>query len=95
MKSITCVADLDGDDRFMLVSNSQDIIPVLEYIGCCQGVIDSYPYGCLFVEVLGGEYGKVYGCESIVPCLDSPLDCLNEQWVNEANAEDEGEKSDD
>ena len=26
-------------------------------------------YGCLFVEVLEGEYGQVYGCSGSVPYL--------------------------
>jgi hypothetical protein len=56
----------DMDERFQLVTNSQDIAATLESIGQGQEFCE---VGCLFVEVLDGDYGDVYYCEQSVPYL--------------------------
>lgn len=60
------VADLECP-RFSLVQDSQDIVAVLESIG----YTGDDNIGCLFVEVLDGDYGSVYAVESFVPKLHS------------------------
>jgi hypothetical protein len=56
----------DMGERFQLVTNSQDIIATLESIGKGQ---EHCEVGCLFVEVLDGDYGEVYYCEQSTPYL--------------------------
>lgn len=58
------VADLQCP-RFTLVQDSQDIVAVLESIGYAG----EESIGCLFVEVLDGDYGQVYAVESFIPRL--------------------------
>ena len=67
---ITCkreitVGDIPSDENIVYIDNSQDIEEVKKYLGSP----DWFDYGCLFVEVLDGEYGKIYACESNVPYL--------------------------
>jgi hypothetical protein len=54
----------DIPERFELVTDSQDIDAIAENEG-----IDLDDYGCLFVEILEGEYGQVYGCSGSIPYL--------------------------
>ena len=54
----------DMDNRFNLVTNSQHIEAISIYLG-----VNPLSFGCMFVEVLEGEYGEVYGCYSNIPCL--------------------------
>ena len=56
----------DVDKRFTLVTDSQDIAAVLSMVGPEYDLSD---FGCLFVEVLDGEYGEIFGHEGIVPYL--------------------------
>jgi len=60
----------DIPDECMLITDSQDIDPILEYFDRP----DWMDYGCYFVEVLDGEYGRIYGCESNIP--------YNHYWVD-------------
>lgn len=57
------------DDRFILVTDSQDI----EQISVSCGV-NPLSFGCLFVEVLDGEYGEIWGCYSNIPKLEYELE---------------------
>lgn len=66
MSNYNTVQDINDNDSFALVSNSQDIKAVLEYIGK-DDLIDEV--GCLFVEMLDGDYGDVYYCKSNIPYL--------------------------
>jgi hypothetical protein len=54
----------DIPENFELVTESQEIGSIADNLG-----IDLDDYGCLFVEVLEGEYGQVYGCSGSVPYL--------------------------
>lgn len=54
----------DIPEHFELVTDSQEI----GFIADNEG-IDLDDYGCLFVEVLDGEYGTIYGCLGIPPYL--------------------------
>ncbi len=54
----------DMDDRFILVTNDLEVQAIS--VDCC---VNPLAFGCLFVEVLDGEYGEVYGCYSSVPGL--------------------------
>jgi hypothetical protein len=68
-RNIQKVEDLQNNLSFDLIQNSQDIKHILESIG----IIDNGNYGCLFVEVLDGEYGEIYGCSSNIPYLHYDL----------------------
>ena len=63
----------DVPESFVLVSNSQDIQATLEHIGQSNRTADA---GCLFVEVLDGEYGEVYLCERSIPYLGATIEKL-------------------
>jgi len=54
----------DIPNEFELVTDSQEIGSIAANLG-----IDLDDYGCLFVEVLDGEYGQVYGCSGNIPYL--------------------------
>jgi hypothetical protein len=58
----------DIPKHLTLVSDSQDIEATLESIGAMDQRED---VGCMFVEVLDGEYGAVYGVERSTPWLDA------------------------
>ncbi len=60
------VRDIPQD--LMLISDSQDIAATLETIGQSNQFND---IGCMFVEVLDGDYGSVYGAERSIPYLDA------------------------
>jgi hypothetical protein len=57
------VRDLQGE-KYQLVTNSQDIEAISVDLG-----INPESFGCMFVEVINGEYGEVYGCYSNIPYL--------------------------
>jgi hypothetical protein len=65
------VADLDKRDDLMLITNSQDINAVKEHFGNPKGWSD---YGCLFVEIVDGDYGDIFGCESDIPYMSYWVD---------------------
>lgn len=65
-----------NDPRFSLVTDSQDIEFILEYLGCPE-LRDEI--GCMFVEVLDGDYGEIYYCENSVPWLTSRIYDLREE----------------
>jgi hypothetical protein len=50
------------DPNYTLITDSQEIQAVAELIG-----VDLSEYGGLFVEVLDGEYGTIYGYSGAVP----------------------------
>ena len=56
------------DSSFTLVTDSQDIAAIAEYLG-----MDLSDYGCLFVQVADGDYGEIYGCEYSTPWLDATV----------------------
>lgn len=67
------VGDLQALEHFyganyQLVTNSQDILIVLEMEGREELMSD---VGCLFVIVGEGEYLEIWGCEESVPYLDA------------------------
>jgi hypothetical protein len=59
------VKDLEKREELELITNSQDIESICKMIGRKRNI----NYGCLFVEVLSGEYGDIYACEHSVPYL--------------------------
>ena len=62
------VSDLEGLE-LTLVQDSQDMEAVFDLIGLPAA--ERSEWGCLFVEVLDGEYGKIYAVEGSVPYLRS------------------------
>jgi len=68
------VSDLESDPDLMLLSDSQDIQAVADYLGNP----DWFDYGCLFVKVDDGDYSEIYGCESSVPYLTEWVDTI--EW---------------
>jgi hypothetical protein len=54
----------DIPKHLVLVTDSRDIDAIADIEG-----VDLGDYGCLFVEVLDGEYGTIYGCSGIIPYL--------------------------
>ena len=63
----------DLSDRYQYVSDTQEIEAVLRHIGRLDLMCE---YGCLFVLVGEGEYEEVWGCEPLVPWLETTLDKL-------------------
>jgi virulence-associated protein VapD len=71
-RKIDKIEDLENNLNFHLIQNYQDIEEVLKDLG----LPNDNTYGCLFVEMLEGEYGEIYGCESNIPYLHYRLDKL-------------------
>jgi len=67
-QKIMRVSDLPEDQSFALVQDSQDVRATLESIGKLNELDD---VGCLFVEVLDGDYGSVYALERYIPTLNA------------------------
>ena len=65
------VREIDQDDNFILVSDSQHIEAYLCSIDYQGDMLD---YGCLFAHVHDGEIIEVYGVESNIPYLNYCLD---------------------
>lgn len=64
----------DMGDEFTLLTNWQDIEETLFSLGYTVDDVErDHCYGCLFVEVLDGEYGRIYGLYSCVPSLEKPV----------------------
>ena len=63
----------DIPENFTLVTDSQEIDAILESIGHEK---DDFPFtypGCLFVEVLDGEYGDIFYSAYHVPYLSDTV----------------------
>jgi hypothetical protein len=58
------VKDLQERKELELITNSQDIESIAVMIG-----VNPLSFGCLFVELIDGEFGDVYGCYSNIPYL--------------------------
>ena len=64
------VNEIDERPEFSLISDSQDIEAILEYLGCSE-LKDQI--GCMFVEIDNGDYGEIYYCEYSVPWLNARI----------------------
>ena len=62
----TLVRDLEHDDALTLVTDESEVQHVLDSVAY-GGPRD---YGSLLVEVIDGDYGRVYGLLRLVPRLD-------------------------
>lgn len=58
----------DVPEHFALVQDSQDIHATLESCGLLNYESET---GCLFAEVLDGDYGSIYMCTRYVPYLNA------------------------
>lgn len=63
------VKDLQ-DERYVLVSHSQDREPVLEYLGL-EDELWEWPHLLVWAE--DGEYREVWGCYHTIPLLTDPV----------------------
>ena len=72
MRNTKTVADL-SDPKFTLVTDPFEIDHVLENIGSNR----DYCIGCMFVEVIDGDYGEIWACERTVPYLSETVYQLN------------------
>ena len=52
----TCNIEDLQDDRFILVTNSQDVAPITEHFACQEEEFDSY-----LVDIGDGDYVEVWG----------------------------------
>jgi WD40 repeat protein len=59
-------ANLFDTEGFALITDSQDINTIMEYIG----MTDTREYGCLFVKTGDGDYQRVLGYDGSVPPAD-------------------------
>jgi hypothetical protein len=66
------IADIQNNENLQLVTDSQDIAAIANYFN-----VNPESFGCMFVEILDGEYGKVYGCYNNIPYLHYELEQLN------------------
>jgi hypothetical protein len=67
VKRNTCkISDLQ-DEKYLLVTDSEEIAHVIDSIAENQ----DYVIGCMFVEVLDGEYGEIWASEQFVPYLSA------------------------
>lgn len=67
---IMTVADIPDKDSIIFVSDSQDVLSILESVGMA-GCEDEY--GSLFVEVGDGKYLNIWAMGGIVPYLDQTI----------------------
>jgi len=68
----TTVKDLEKDGSFSFVSDYQDVKAILDTFKHP----DVADYDSFFVQVLDGDYGKVYGMGGIIPYLYKSLDLI-------------------
>ena len=64
---------IDMDESFTLIHDTQEIKAVGDSIGQ-----DLNEYGCLFVEILDGDYGKIYGHIGFIPHNHSYVELIKE-----------------
>ncbi len=67
---IKSVSDLE-DHKYQFISDSQDVAPVLEYLG-----IDPDEYDSVFVVIRDGDYEEVWGMSGTVPHLNKRVERL-------------------
>ena len=77
MANYTTIKEIDNDGRFMLVTDSQDLISILDYVGKPEMI---EKIGCMFVEILEGDYGEIYYSKYCVPYLVDKVKKLNEKF---------------
>jgi hypothetical protein len=56
------------DNSYTLVTDSQEIATVAEHLN-----EDLSDYGCLFVQMIDGDYGKIYGCTYSTPWITATV----------------------
>jgi hypothetical protein len=71
------IKDIQNRQELVLITDSQEIKAVAEGIGK-----DLSCYGCLFVEIIGCEYGDIYACLNSIPYLDQELFKVNSYVQN-------------
>jgi hypothetical protein len=63
----------DIPDDYEIISNSQDIQEIKEYLGNPRW----FDYGCLFVKVIEGDYHPVmYGLHNLIPWMTYKTDMI-------------------
>lgn len=70
------VEDIQGEDKFKLISDSQDIEAVVNYLFTTEEIEKwdiMQEVGCIFAEIDSGDYGEVYFCFTSVPWLTAQL----------------------
>lgn len=69
----------DIPDDFILITDSQDVKPIIEYLG-----IDDKFHGVdsFFVRIENGDYTDVYGFSGIVPNLDKTVVPFKQTWLS-------------
>jgi ribosomal protein L37AE/L43A len=66
------VSDLDARKDLDLITDSQDIRAVKEYLGSPSW----FEYQSLFVKIVEGDYVEIYGCGDLAPRLTSWVDTI-------------------
>ena len=77
------VENIESDGRYSLISDSQDILATVQHFFSNQQIEDLEileDIGCIFAEVLDGEYGNVYFSPYSTPWLTAPLYDLREYF---------------
>ena len=70
------VCDLEDNPDLTLITDSQDIESVKDYLGNPEW----FDYGCLFVNVQDGDYAEIYGCESNISHLHYWVDTVTIEY---------------
>lgn len=78
------VEDIQNRPEFVLISDSQDVRAVIEYLIPTDKVEDTISeVGCIFAEIRDGDYGEVLFSPYSVPYLGAPLYNLVNYFTDE------------
>jgi len=72
--------DLDSRPELMLITDSQDVQAIKEYLGSGEWLDD---YDSFMVEVLDGDYGDIFGFSGIIPYSSYPVYRIYQKKVSE------------
>lgn len=64
------VRDIQEDNRYIFVSDSQDVNEIKEYLGNLPEIMD---FNSFFVLIIDGEYIAIKGMLGIIPYLNNSL----------------------
>ena len=68
------VKDLEKRPELILISDSQDIRSIVEHCVKAEKVEETINgIGCLFVEIIDGDYGDIYICEYSTAWNNAPV----------------------
>jgi hypothetical protein len=67
------IRDIEDRDDLLLVTDSQDVNMIKEYLGDDVAKYDLECIDGFFVKVENGDYSEIYGFNGCIPCLSKEI----------------------